>query len=57
MADRLSELYQDLLIGSYDCVDRIILNAYFRMGHSAGGITTHLELAAPGVGVALSRVR
>src|SRR5215471_19345205 len=37
MADRFSELYQDLLSGSYDCVDRIVLNAYFRQGHSAGG--------------------
>ena len=37
MADGLSELYQDLLLGSYDCVDRVVLNAYFRMGHSAGG--------------------
>ena len=37
MADRFSELYQDLLSGSYDCVDRIVLNAYFRPGHSAGG--------------------
>jgi hypothetical protein len=37
MADGLSELYRDLLSGSYDCVDRIVLNAYFRMGHDAGG--------------------
>jgi hypothetical protein len=37
MADRFSELYQDLLSGSYDCVDRIVLNGYFRQGHSAGG--------------------
>src|SRR6201987_2175319 len=37
MTDRLSILYQDLLSGSYDCVDRIVLNAYFRMGHSPGG--------------------
>jgi len=37
MADGLSDLYQDLLTGSYDCVDRIVLNAYFRMGHSPGG--------------------
>ena len=22
---------------AYDCVDRIVLNAYFRMGHSPGG--------------------
>ena len=32
MTDRLSTLYQDLLSGSYDCVDRIVLNTYFRMG-------------------------
>jgi len=31
MTDGLSTLYQDLLGGSYDCVDRIVLNAYFRM--------------------------
>jgi len=31
MADGLSDHYQDLLTGSYDCVDRIILNAYFRV--------------------------
>ncbi len=32
MSDGLSELYQELLSGSYDCVDRIVLNAYFGMG-------------------------
>jgi hypothetical protein len=37
MADGLSDLYRDLLTGSYDCVDRIVLNAYFRMGHDPGG--------------------
>src|SRR5207302_8637373 len=37
MTDGLSTRYQDLLDGSYDCVDRIVLNAYFRMGHSPGG--------------------
>jgi len=37
MADSLSERYEDLLTGSYDCVDRIVLNAYFRMGHDPGG--------------------
>ena len=37
MTDRLSTLYQDLLSGSYDCVDRIVLNAYFRIGHDPGG--------------------
>src|SRR5205085_1158300 len=37
MTDGLSTLYQDLLGRSYDCVDRIVLNAYFRMGHDPGG--------------------
>jgi hypothetical protein len=37
MSDSLSERYEDLLTGSYDCVDRIVLNAYFRMGHNPGG--------------------
>jgi hypothetical protein len=37
MVDGLSKRYQDLLTGSYDCVDRIVLNAYFRMGHDPGG--------------------
>jgi hypothetical protein len=37
MTDSLSETYHELLEGSYDCVDRIVLNGYFRMGHSGGG--------------------
>ena len=37
MADSLSKRYADLVAGNYDCVDRIVLNAYFRMGHDPGG--------------------
>jgi len=37
MTDGLSQQYADLLTGGYDCVDRIVLNAYFRMGHDPGG--------------------
>jgi len=37
MADGFSERYRDLLTGSYDCVDRIVLNAYFPLGHNPGG--------------------
>lgn len=37
MADDFSERYGDLLQGSYDCVDRIVLNAFYSLGHSAGG--------------------
>jgi len=44
MTDALSTLYQDLLSGSYDCVDRIVLNAYFRMGHDPGGFRVWLRL-------------
>jgi hypothetical protein len=32
MPDSLSDRYADLLTGSYDCVDRIVLNAYFGWG-------------------------
>jgi len=38
--DQLSSLYSDLLDGSYDCVDRIVLNAYFSMGQTGGGFRT-----------------
>ena len=37
VADELSDRYGDLLTGSYDCVDRIVLNAYYPLGHSPGG--------------------
>jgi DNA-binding transcriptional ArsR family regulator len=37
MSDDLCDRYRDLLEGSYDCVDRIVLNAYFALGHGAGG--------------------
>ena len=40
MADDFSERYGDLLTGSYDCVDRIVLNAYYPMGSTAGGFRT-----------------
>ena len=38
MSDQLSELYGDLLDGSYDCVDRIVLNAYVPMGRDGGAL-------------------
>ena len=40
MADGFSERYGDLLYGSYDCVDRIVLNAYYSLGHNPGGFRT-----------------
>ena len=35
--DGFSERYGDLLTGSYDGVDRIVINAYFPLGHNPGG--------------------
>ena len=37
MIDQLTETYAELIEGSYDCPDRIVLNAYFGLGHSPGG--------------------
>ncbi len=37
MADGFCERYGNLLTGVYDCVDRIVLNAYFGFAHSPGG--------------------
>ena len=37
MADDFTERYRGLLTGSYDCVDRIVLNAYYPVGHNPGG--------------------
>ncbi len=40
MADDFCERYGELLTGSYDCVDRIVLNAFFPLGHNPGGFRT-----------------
>src|SRR3954449_2829087 len=40
MADFFSQRYGELLTGSYDCVDRIVLNAYYPLGHNPGGFRT-----------------
>ena len=37
MPDQLSALYSEFLEGGYDCVDRVVCNAYFRMGRTGGG--------------------
>jgi hypothetical protein len=37
VSDELKYRYRDLLDGTYDCVDRIVLNAYNRFCYSAGG--------------------
>jgi hypothetical protein len=37
MPDGLSRMYASLVDGAYDCVDRIVLNAYFRFAQSPAG--------------------
>ena len=37
MPDQVSALYSEFLEGGYDCVDRVVLNAYFSMGQTGGG--------------------
>lgn len=38
--DAFATAYADFLEGQYDCVDRIILNAYFQLACGAGGFRT-----------------
>ena len=38
--DEFSGRYAGLVTGSYDCVDRIVLNAYYPLGHNPGGFRT-----------------
>jgi hypothetical protein len=40
VADGFSERYGDLLFGSYDCVDRIVLNACNTLCYAPGGFRT-----------------
>jgi hypothetical protein len=40
VADDFSARYGDLINGSYDCVDRVVLNAWFPMGVNPGGLRT-----------------
>jgi len=40
LSDPFSTHYSELLDGTYDCVDRIILNGYFSLGCNPGGFRT-----------------
>ncbi len=40
MPDKFCEYYQEYLDGVYDCVDRIVLNAYFSLAQRGGGFRT-----------------
>ena len=38
--DDFTDYYSELLEGDYDCVDRIVINAYYPMGQTPGGFRT-----------------
>src|SRR5665811_509473 len=38
--DEFTARYGALLSGSYDCVDRIVLKAYYPLGYQPGGLRT-----------------
>ena len=44
MDDALTARYGDLLTGCYDCVDRIVVNAYHQFAYSPGGFRTWWRL-------------
>jgi hypothetical protein len=40
ISDEFTAYHQDLLEDNYDCVDRIVVNAYYPLGQRAGGFRT-----------------
>jgi hypothetical protein len=38
--DEFRDLYDEILDGTYDCVDRIVLNARFPLGRDGGACAT-----------------
>ena len=43
MIDKLSSRYTAFLDGTYECIDRIVLNAYFQFGQRPAGFRTWLR--------------
>jgi len=39
-SDAFTKHYDPLLAGTYDCIDRLVLNAYFPLGQTPGGFRT-----------------
>jgi len=48
LPDEFSSYVAGLLDGRYDCVDRIVLNGYFLMGQTSGGLLTWWNELWPG---------
>jgi len=53
--DDFSTYYDDFPDGTYDCIDRIVLNAYFIMAQSNGGFRTWWRRLAGG-GMTISTI-
>ena len=46
--DDFSSYVSELLLGSYNCVDRLVLRAYHRLGQTSGGFLTWWNALYPG---------
>ena len=45
-SDAFSEYNAELLQGTYDGADRVVLNAYFPLGQTGGGLRAWVALSA-----------
>ena len=55
--DDFSTYLEELLHGTYDCVDRISLRGYYPMGQSSGGLLTWWNQLHPGVPLTAESLR
>lgn len=56
LADDFSTYVANLLDGRYDCVDRIVVNGYFCLGQTSGGLLTWWNRLYPGTPVDQKRL-
>jgi hypothetical protein len=56
-ADDLSTYLGELLVGTYDCPDRIALRAYYPLGQTSGGLLAWWAQLCPGVPLTQKRLR
>lgn len=57
LPDDFSTYVADLLDGRYDCVDRLVLNGYFPMGQTSGGLLTWWNQLYPGTPLEQKRLQ
>jgi hypothetical protein len=56
-SDDFSTYVADLLSGTYDCVDRISVRGYFRLGQTSGGLLTWWNQLFPNPALSEPRLR